>query len=109
MQHGTVTVSGYHVQSISEDETTESYQIADETGDVDTFVHSYGIATSVTLEVVAKTGTAAPAMGDVFTYTSGKDQASAKINITGVSSAEATQDAMRWSITGMRFPGVTIT
>lgn len=104
---GTTTITGYVVETVTENTTSESIQIPDEDGQIITDIHSFGIATSVELSVIPKTSTTAPAIGDTFTYTS-ETFGSKKITIKEISASSAQKDVTRWTIRGDRYPDITL-
>ena len=105
---GTTTVTGYIVETVQENTTSDSEQISDEDGQIISDIHSFGIRTAVTLSVVPKASTTAPAVGDTFTYTS-ETHGSQKITVKDIDFSSTNTGATRWSIRGERFPDITIT
>jgi len=105
---GTVSVSGYVIENVSEPTTSESVSIQDEDGQYITDINNFGIMTSVSLSVIPKSGTAAPGIGDTFTYTS-QTHGSQKITIKEITCTSVNKDVTRWDIKGDRFPDITIT
>lgn len=94
-------MTGYVVESFSEDESTQELVIEDEIGDVITQIFGFGIKSEVTLEVIPKSATTRPAQGDLFSY---GDKA---INVLGLSIKRVKKDVEKWTIKGNRYPAVT--
>jgi len=104
LSFGTTAISGYVVESTSSNQTGETAEVTDEDGDVVYQRSGFGLKTEVSLEVIPKTATTAPVPGDAFTY-----DGSSKIVIGSISIKKGNKDFEKWSITGVRFPDVTIT
>jgi len=109
LNFGTTTVTGYVIEGVSETESGDDIEIQDESGDVITHLNNFNLRTTMDLSVIPKSGTATPAIGDTFTYSSATHGAGTKITILEISSQEVNKDVTRWNIKGVLFPGVSIT
>lgn len=109
LQFGTTTVSGYVVEGITENRSSETLTIFDEDGDARNHIHSFGEVSEVSLSVIPETGTATPSIGDTITYTSGTDGASQKFILESINSTEAQKDVVKWEMTGKKHPNITLT
>lgn len=67
---GTQTYTGYIVDSVGIDSSTEETEIMDEIGDIVGVVNNYGKKSSITVETMPKTGTTLILAGAVFTINS---------------------------------------
>lgn len=105
---GTDTVTGWIVNEITEDTSGEDTEVPDEDGDVVTHINSYGIKTVVTFDLIPKSATAIPEIGDTFTYTSGAHGAQ-KITVLSVGNKQVIKGVLKLSITGNRYPDITLT
>lgn len=99
---GTVTLTGYVVESADEASSTGEHLIEDEIGDTVTQITKFGLKDEVTIEVIPATAIAPPVPGDVFTY-DGK-----KLTILTIAKKRVKKDVQKWTITGNRFPGVSL-
>ena len=108
MQFGTTSVSGYVVETIGESRTSEDLQVFDESGEIRNHIVDFGQFSDCSIDVIPETGTATPAIGDLFTYTSATDGATQKFHILTLTSTEVQKDVVKWSITGKKHPNITL-
>ena len=106
LRFGTQTKTGWVVVEINENETSEDLEIPDEDGDVITHVSNFGKKTDVSLTLIAKSGTTMVASGEVFTY-SNHSGATKTIRLLTVGNVQTQKDAMRTTVTGKLFSGIT--
>lgn len=101
LKFGTTTTTGYVVDTWTADGTTQELIIEDEGGDVITQILGFGNKDEMTVEVIPKTATAVPALGDLITI------GGTALNILGLSRKRMKKDVEKWTIKGTVYPGVT--
>ncbi len=102
LSFGTQTITGYVNDTTSEDQSTEELVIEDELGDIITQITGFGVKHDVTIEVIPKSSVSSPAAADVFTY------GASKIVIITISKKRVKKDVEKWTIKGMRYPGINL-
>lgn len=108
LQFGTVTVTGFIIEGLSESEESEDLEIFDEDGDIVTHINNYGQRRNVTVTCIPKSGTSVPSVGDTFTYTSGTNGATQKFTVLSIDAEESNRDVVRWTLTGKSFSEITL-
>lgn len=103
LKFGSTAITGYVNESATDDVTSDELTIEDEIGDIITQIAGFGEKSDVTIEVIPLSAATEPAQGAIFTY------GTKKIVVLGVSKKEVKKDVVKWTIKGMRYPGVTLT
>ena len=101
LSFGTTTTTGYVVDSSTEEHSSQELVIEDENGDVVTQILAWGEKNEVTVEVIPKTATARPDIGDLITI------GGIALNILALSVKKAKKDVQKWTIKGTVYPAVT--
>lgn len=106
---GSENIAGYIVSEISEPTEGEVVEVADEHNHFVTSICNHGVATSVTLQVIPKSGTTAPGIGDTMSYDSQTNGAASLFIVHSIDPTEANNDVVRWTLTGRSYPNITLT
>lgn len=101
LSFGTVTTTGYVVDSTTEDESTQELVIEDEGGDVITQIIDWGNKNEVSVDVIPKTAAVRPAVADLITI------GGIALNILGLSVKKVKKDVEKWTIKGTVYPLIT--
>lgn len=100
LKFGTDTYTGYIVDSLSLDQSTEETEIIDEIGDIVGVVTNYGLKDTITVETMPKTGTTLILRGAVFTINS------VEYLIKSVSKKEGKGAVMKYTINATKHGSV---
>ena len=106
LRFGTQTKTGWIVESISEETSSENVEIADEDGDIVTAISNFGKKTAVSLSIIAKSGTTLVTVGEVFTY-SDANNATKTIRLLTVGNVQEQKSVMKTTVTGILYAGIT--
>lgn len=102
---GTEAITGFINESQTESESTDEMIIENEEGAVVTQITGFGRKSEVTLEIIPKQGATLPVPGDVLTY----GVSSKKITILTIQKKRIKKDVEKWTVTGNRYPDITLT
>ena len=104
---GPNNVTGYVVEDVDEQTEGQILAIADEDGDIITELNNFGIQTSVTVQVIPKSGTAVVSIGDTWSYTS-KTHGAVKFSVQSIGAKEVIKDVVKWTCSGNRYPDIVL-